>query len=86
MTLIMEIKSTPIFQTKKYVGWLSKYDSWRSSTCASIHPQWDVVTPYCCVDKNRMDVNNFCNDKTDALFLTSDQSEPIMYCHYRKGD
>ena len=42
-----------VYGTKKvanddqlYVGWLSKFDSWRSLTCTSIMPPGSVHTPY----------------------------------------
>ena len=41
------LKADPNNPEKKYVGWLSKYDSWRASTCASIYPLNTMVTPYC---------------------------------------
>lgn len=43
---------------RKYVGWGSKYDSWREFTCTSIHPPNSLANKYCEVKDKRQQPKN----------------------------
>lgn len=55
----------------KFVGWGSRFDSYRSLTCTSVMPQQSMVNPYVCEKASRMQVDNHIEDKKELIFLTN---------------
>jgi hypothetical protein len=55
---------------KSFVGWSSKFDNWRSSTCTSIMPEFSVHTPYIVVESKRQNVRNDVSDKAEIYFVS----------------
>jgi len=57
-----------------YVGWGTKYDSWRKFTCTSIHPAKSIAGKYVEVKEKRQCPKNDVLDKEDILYLNFDVS------------